>query len=1214
MTARLLSTLLAFAALALARPLCAQEPAPDFAAVFKVLDARCLECHAQDDYEGGLILENHATLMKGGETGKAIEPGKSAESLLMKFVRGEVEKDGKKKIMPPGKRQKLDAAEIALLAKWIDAGAKPPVPGSEKPRVLVVAKIAPKVPPRNAVNALAFAPQAKLVAVGRFQTVELVSSETHAVVGRLEGARGNVNALAFSPDGTQLFAASGENALTGEVRQWDVAGRKLIRSMEGHRDTIYALALSPDGQTLATGSYDQQIKLWSTATGAELRTLRGHNGAVFDIAFRPDGKVLASASADRTVKLWDVATGQRRDTLSDSLKELHTVAWSADGRRVAAAGVDNRIRVWDVSADARETTNPLVWARFAHDAPILKIAWSADGATLLSAAQDDALKAWDAGEMKERLLFEKQPDWVSALAFADGGKTVVAGRQDGSLAFYDAQTGAKREPQAASAKAAAPKAPAKPVLERLAPRGIQRGGVALLRLVGSNLAGLRFVACADPAIRVEFSDGENANEALLTVHTPPTLKRGGYDISVVGTDGKHAGMVKLFVDDLVQTDTAQGDAMREGSFAFPASIWGELHQPGATARIPFDAAAGQTLVFDLAAKSLGAKADAVISLLDAEGRVLASNNEFDGTGDPFLAHTFAAAGRYTLAVRDAQFAGSREHFFRVSIGELPVVTGCFPLSVPANRESEVELAGFHLPAGRKVKVTAGAPGEMIVPLDPERFRARRSFNVVVSDLPAFSESEPNDTPAQATAVQAPASIAGRSGSAGDADFFKFDAKAGSVWAIETEAARRGSPMDTKIEVLHADGKPVARLLLQAVRDSAITFRPIDSASTDARVDNWTEMGLNQFIWFGGEVAKIFRMPEGPDSGFEFYATAGKRTAYFNTTATAHSLDEPCYVVEPHPPGTRLVSNGLPVFTLHYANDDDGDRKLGTDSRLLFTAPADGAYLVRVSDSRASGGERHAYRLVIREARPDFAVKLNATALTIPAGSGQAFTLAADRIDGFDGDITVTLENIPAGFHAPTPLVIQAGHQEALGSLSALPGAAADADWSKVRVTATAVIGGERRSREVNNFGAVKIGPEPKLFVALESVAPGDSMEKISPPTPLQPQTPAQPFEITIAPGEIIPAWVKIRRNGENGDLRFDVENLPHGVIVDNLGLNGITLLAGKGEGEIFLKAAPWVAEQDRLCFAVSRDAGKQTSLPVLLHVRKKEDVKTVSSK
>ena len=101
-----------------------------------------------------------------------------------------------------------------------------------------------------------------------------------------------------------------------------------------------------------------------------------------------------------------------------------------------------------------------------------------------------------------------------------------------------------------------------------------------------------------------------------------------------------------------------------------------------------------------------------------------------------------------------------------------------------------------------------------------------------------------------------------------------------------------------------------------------------------------------------------------------------------------------------------------------------------------------------------------------------------------------------------------------------------------------------------------------------------------------------------------------------APGEIIPAWVKITRNKFDAEIRFDVEDLPHGVIVDNLGLNGITLLPGQNEGEIQIKAESWVREQDRLCFAIAREAGKQTSLPVVLHVRDKPGsrAKTVTVK
>ena len=51
----------------------------------------------------------------------------------------------------------------------------------------------------------------------------------------------------------------------------------------------------------------------------------------------------------------------------------------------------------------------------------------------------------------------------------------------------------------------------------------------------------------------------------------------------------------------------------------------------------------------------------------------------------------------------------------------------------------------------------------------------------------------------------------------------------------------------------------------------------------------------------------------------------------------------------------------------YVNDDDDERELGSDSRLLFTAPTEDDYLARVSDSRNFQGEEFAYRLTLREA-------------------------------------------------------------------------------------------------------------------------------------------------------------------------------------------------------------------------------------------------------
>jgi hypothetical protein len=378
------------------------------------------------------------------------------------------------------------------------------------------------------------------------------------------------------------------------------------------------------------------------------------------------------------------------------------------------------------------------------------------------------------------------------------------------------------------------------------------------------------------------------------------------------------------------------------------------------------------------------------------------------------------------------------------------------------------------------------------------------------------------------------------------------------------------------------------MLLQAVLDSYVTFRSINSNENDCRLFNWREMDLDQFVYISGDVAKTFRLPQGPDSGFRFYNSANKRRGYFDTSPVAHALDEPAYVVEPHPVGAKLVNNGLPVFTLYHENDDDGLRKLGSDSRLTFTAPADGAYLVRVSDVRGFGGDRYHYRLSIREPKPDFVVKLSSAAPSVSAGSGTSLTFSVDRIDGFEEEITIDVTGLPEGY-ALSPVRIQAGHDEAQGVLTAAADAkpAPDAEWAKVKTVARAELAGSPIERPITGFKSVKLTEKPKLLVTLE------------------------PAELTIAPGTMITAKLKIDRGPVTERVAFDVLNLPHGVIVDNIGLNGILIPEGQSEREIFLTCYDWVPDVDRPFFAVSKTAragdkavGAEASKPVMLKVRK----------
>ena len=345
--------------------------------------------------------------------------------------------------------------------------------------------------------------------------------------------------------------------------------------------------------------------------------------------------------------------------------------------------------------------------------------------------------------------------------------------------------------------------------------------------------------------------------------------------------------------------------------------------------------------------------------------------------------------------------------------------------------------------------------------------------------------------------------------------------------------------------------------------------------------------------------RLFRMPQGPDSDMLLTTSAGKRRAYFDTTATGHALDEAGFIVQPQPTGAKLVPSGLPLFALNFENDDDGERRLGNDSQIHFTAPTNGPYLARVTDTRGHGGDRFAYRLVVREAKPDFSVTLSGANPTISPGSGQSFTLNAERLDGFDGDIRVEIGGLPPGFRVSTPIVIQAGQTEAKGTIFATMDAPKPEGTNAMatHLIATATVKGKPVTKDVNSLGTIKLGGKPKVYVSLQ---PWNE----SATNHFDPALPVEPMELLIAPGETIPAWLKIHRADHTDLVTFFAENLPHGVIVADIGLNGVLIPKGESERQIFFNAARWVPEQDRLFYLIEQQAGRQTSRPVLLKVRK----------
>src|SRR6516165_3066500 len=162
--------------------------APSYAKDVKPFFSRsCLECHSREEPKGGLNLKTYKSLLEGGDNGAVLIAGKADASRIVRLVE---HKD--KPFMPPKKAKQPRPEEVALLRAWIDAGAKED--GSVR---ITVPDIRPRTPVAAPVTALAYHPGGQVLAAGGRGTVYLFDAMTGDFLGKIDGQRLRVTALAF---------------------------------------------------------------------------------------------------------------------------------------------------------------------------------------------------------------------------------------------------------------------------------------------------------------------------------------------------------------------------------------------------------------------------------------------------------------------------------------------------------------------------------------------------------------------------------------------------------------------------------------------------------------------------------------------------------------------------------------------------------------------------------------------------------------------------------------------------------------------------------------------------------------------------------------------------------------------------------------------------------------------------------------------------------
>jgi WD40 repeat protein len=162
---------------------------------------------------------------------------------------------------------------------------------------------------------------------------------------------GYASAFALSHD-AKYVAAAGTDGYT--ISLWDVATRKKVHTLLGHTDTIQAVVFSPDGSQLASGGWDRSVRLWDCNTGELIRTYEGHSKLVSALMFSPDGSMLASSSWDDSIWLWDSKSHTKKLTIARLPNQVNKMEFTPNGQQLVTIDCEDKARLWSCTTGEEE--------------------------------------------------------------------------------------------------------------------------------------------------------------------------------------------------------------------------------------------------------------------------------------------------------------------------------------------------------------------------------------------------------------------------------------------------------------------------------------------------------------------------------------------------------------------------------------------------------------------------------------------------------------------------------------------------------------------------------------------------------------------------------------------------------------------------------------------------------------------------------------------
>ncbi|MGD9419563.1 MAG: PPC domain-containing protein [Verrucomicrobiota bacterium JB025] len=254
----------------------------------------------------------------------------------------------------------------------------------------------------------------------------------------------------------------------------------------------------------------------------------------------------------------------------------------------------------------------------------------------------------------------------------------------------------------------------------------------------------------------------------------------------------------------------------EAVLELPCTANGQIAS-GEINRYRFSAKKGQQLVVTVMARELIPYiADAVpgwfqpvVTLHDGDGREIAWHDDYRYQPDPSFLFVVPEDGDYVCSIHDSIYRGREDFVYRMTIGEIPFLTGIRPLGCRMGERPAISLSGWNLNGAELSPLPDGSkPGTYSLSAKSGKLVSNPVPFEVGAD-PEWSESEHSPDTSDARALKLPVTVNGRIRTRHETDVYRFHGSKGQQVVAEVRARRLGSPLDSMLRITGADGTVIA---------------------------------------------------------------------------------------------------------------------------------------------------------------------------------------------------------------------------------------------------------------------------------------------------------------------------------------------------------------------------------------------------------------------